>query len=47
MVDNMTRGSCITIDSVKSGNNYSNLVHNTEIGDNIDSDKINPTYLVG
>jgi len=47
MVDNMTRESCIPIDSMKSGDNYSNLVHNTGTGDNIDSDKINPTYLIG
>jgi len=27
MVDNMTRGSCISTDSVKSGDDHSNLIH--------------------
>jgi len=34
-------------DSVRSGDNYPNLVHNTEIGAYIDSDKTNLAYLVG
>jgi len=28
VVDHMTRGSCILTDSVKSDDDYSNLVHN-------------------
>ena len=47
VVDNMTRGSCIPTDSVKSSDDCSNFVHNTGIEDNIDSDKTNPTYLDG
>jgi len=47
VVDKMTRGSCIPTDSVKSGYNYSSLVHNIGTGAYIDSDKTNPTYLVG
>ena len=43
----MTKGSCIPIDSVKSDNNYSNIVHNTSVEAYTDLDKINPTYLVG
>jgi len=47
VIDNMTRGSCIPTDSVKSGDDHFNHVHN--IGDEtyIDSDKTNPTYLIG
>jgi len=41
VVDNMTRGSCIPTDSMKSSGDHSNLIHNT------DSDKTNPAYLVG
>jgi len=47
VVEHMTRESCIPIDSVKSDDKYSNLIHNTGIGDNIDSNKTNPAYLVG
>jgi len=47
VVDYITRGSCITIDSVKSGDDCSSLVHSIGIGAYIDSDKTNPTYLVG
>ena len=32
VVNNITRGSCIPTDSVKSGVDYSNLVHNTGVG---------------
>ena len=46
VVDNMTRGSYIPIDSVKSSDNYSNLVHSIGTGACIDSDKTNPTHLV-
>jgi len=46
VIDNMTQRSCIRIDSVKSSDNYSNLVHSTGIGDNFDSDKTNLAYLV-
>jgi len=41
VVDNMTRGSCIPIDSVKSSNDYSSLVHSIRTGACIDSDKTN------
>ena len=44
VVDNMTHGSCIPIDSVKSDDNYFNLIHNTGIGNNINSDKTNPAH---
>ena len=47
MVDYMTRGSCIPTDSMMSGDDYSNLVHNTGIGVYVESDKINLAYLVG
>ena len=46
VVDNKTRGSCISTDSMKGHDNYPNLVHNTEIGAYIDSDKINLTLVV-
>jgi len=46
-VDYMTRGSCIPTDSVKSGDDHSNLVHNTGIGAYIDLNKTNLAYLVG
>ena len=46
VVDNMTQGHCIPTDSVKSGDNHSNLVHNTGAGIYTDSDKANTTYLV-
>ena len=42
----MTQGSCIPIDSVKSGDNYFYLIYNTEIRNNIDSDKTNLAYLI-
>jgi len=38
VVDNMSQESCIPIDSVKSSDNYSNLVHSIRIGACIDSD---------
>jgi len=43
VVDNMTRGSCIPIDYVKSGDDYSSLVYNIRIRAYIDSDKTNPS----
>jgi len=45
--DHMTRRSCIPTDSVKSGDDYSSFIHNIVTGAYIDSDKTNPTYLVG
>jgi len=45
--DHMTRGNCIPTDSVKSGDDYSNLVHNIRVRAYVDSNKINPAYLVG
>ena len=47
VVDGKTRGSCILTDSVKSGDDYPILVHNTGIGAYIDSDKTKLTYLIG
>ena len=47
VVDSRTRGSCIPTNSVKNGNDHSNLVHKSGIGAYIDSDKTNPAYLVG
>jgi len=47
LVDHMARGNCIPTDSVKSGNDYSNLVHNIGVGTYVDSDKTNSVYLVG
>jgi len=48
VVDHMTHGNCIPIDSVKSeDDDYSSLVHNIEIGAYCDRDKTNPTNLVG
>ena len=47
VVNSKTRRSCIPTDSVKSGDDYSNLIHNTRIGTYIDSDKTNLAYLVG
>ena len=44
VVDNMTRESCISIDSVKSSDDYSSLVHSIGTGACIDSDKTNPTH---
>jgi len=41
VVDNMTWGSCIPIDSVKNSDECSSLVHNIEIGTYIDLDKTN------
>ena len=32
LVDSKTQGGCIPTDSVKSGDDYPNLVHSTEIG---------------
>ena len=44
VVDNMTRGSCIHIDSVKSSDDYSILVHSIGTRVSIDSDKTNPAH---
>ena len=40
----MTRESCIPTDSVKSGDDYSSLVHSIRIGACIDLDKTNPAH---
>jgi len=45
--DNVTREKCISTDWMKSGDDYSNLDHNSGIGHYIESDKINPAYLIG
>ena len=47
VVDDMTWGNCIPIDSVKSSDDCSNLVHNIETRAYVDSDKTNPAYLIG
>ena len=46
VVDRNTRRSCIPIDSVKSGDNYSSLVHSIGIGAHIESDNPNSAYKV-
>ena len=45
--DHMTRGSCILTDSAKSGDDCSSLIHNIGSGAYIESNKTNPTYLIG
>ena len=47
VVDSKTRKSCIPTDSVKSGDDYPNLAHNTGTWEYINSDKTNLAYLVG
>jgi len=47
VIDTKTRGSYIHTDSVKNGDDYPNLVHNTAFGAYINSDKTNLTYLFG
>jgi len=47
VIDSKTRGVVSPIDSVKSGDDYPILVHNTRIGAYINSDKTNLAYLVG
>ena len=47
VVDNMTRESCIPIDSVKSSDNYSSLFHSIRTGAYIDMDNTNLAYLYG
>jgi len=47
VVNNMTRGNCIPIDSVKSSDNCSTFVHNIGTGACIESDKTNMAYLIG
>ena len=44
VVDNMTRGSCIPIDSVKSSDDYSSHVHSIGTGACNDLDKTNPAH---
>ena len=41
VVDNMTQGRCIPIDSMKSSDDYSSLVHSIGTEVCIDSDKSN------
>jgi len=47
VVDNTTRGHCILTGSVKSENDYFNIIHNTGVGTYIDLEKTNLVYLVG
>ena len=44
VVDNMTLGSCIPVDSMKSSDDYSSLIHSIGTGACIDSDKTNPAH---
>jgi len=37
VVDNITWGKCIPTDSMKSGDNCSNLIHNTGTGKYVES----------
>jgi len=46
-VDSKTQESCISTNSVKSGDDYPNLIHITGFGTYIDWDKTNLTYLIG
>ena len=46
-VNFMTRGNCNPTDSVKSCDDYSNLVHNIGTRAYVDLDKTNPAYLIG
>ena len=46
VIDNMTQGSCLPIDSVKSSDDYSSLDHSIGTGPCIDSNKTNPAHLV-
>ena len=46
MVDHNTRGSCIPTDSIKSGDDYSNLVHNIRVRVYVNLDKTNLAFLV-
>ena len=47
VVDHNTRGSCIPTDSMKSGDDYSSLVHSIGTGAHIESDNPNLAYTVG
>jgi len=47
VVDSMTRASCIPTDSVKSGDDHLNLIHNTMVRVYTDLDKTNLAHLVG
>ena len=47
VVDHNPQKSCIPSDSVKSGDDYSSLVHSIGTEAYIDSDKTNLAYLVG
>jgi len=44
VVDNITWGSYIPIDSVKSSDDYSSLIYRIETRAYIDSDKTNPAH---
>ena len=47
VVDNMTRGSCIPIDSVRISDDNFSLVHSIGTGACIDPDTTNPAHSVG
>ena len=44
VINNMTRGSCIPCDSVKSSDDYPSHVHSIGTGACNDSDKTNPAH---
>jgi len=46
VVDHNTQGSCIPIDSVKIGDDYSSLVHSIGTAAHIESDNPNSAYKV-
>ena len=47
VVDHMTQESCIPTDSVKSGNDYSSLIHSIGTGTHIESDNPNSVHMIG
>ena len=46
VIDNMSRGCYIPIGLVRSRNDYSNFVHEIEVGAYVNLDKTNLAYLV-
>ena len=47
VVDSKTQESYIPTDSMKSRDDFSNLIHNTGIGAYVDSNKTIPAYFIG
>ena len=46
VIDHMTRESCIPTDYVKSGNDYSSLIHSIGTRAQIESDTPNSAYMI-